>query len=38
MNVQRLFRKLEYVGIRAGYFRSDNFSDWTAGAEIGFAF
>jgi hypothetical protein len=38
MDVQGLFWKLEYVGVGAGYFWSDNFSGWTVGAEISFAF
>jgi hypothetical protein len=32
------FWKVEYVGIGAGYFWADNFSGWTIGAEISFAF
>ena len=38
MDVQGLLWKLEYVGIGAGYFWSDQFSGWTIGAEISFAF
>lgn len=38
MDVQGLLWKLEYVGIGAGYFWSDNFSGWTIGAELSFAF
>ena len=38
MDVQRLFWTLEYVGLRAGYLCTDDFSGWTVGAEIIFAF
>jgi hypothetical protein len=38
MDIQGLFWKVEYVGIGAGYFWADNFSGWTIGAEISFAF
>jgi hypothetical protein len=38
MDVQGLFWKLEYVGVGAGYFGSDNFPGWTVGAETRFAF
>ena len=38
MDVTGLFWKLETLGIGAGYFWSDNFSGWTIGAEISFAF
>ena len=38
MDVQGLFWKLEYVGIGGGYFWAENFSGWTIGAEIAFAF
>jgi hypothetical protein len=38
MDVQRRFWKLGYVGLGAGHLWTDDFSGWTAGAEISFAF